>query len=92
MIFKAKRPHCGLYEVNTDLHIDGCVPPDKSPLVAVDPVVVHTVPSIQDGPVGGQLDHHILSGVTARGLIHLCRIRNQETAGVSDVYYKPSLL
>lgn len=66
-----------LGEANTDLHIDGCVPLDESPFIVADPVVVHAVPSVQECPVCGQLDHHILSGVTAGGLIRLCRMKQK---------------
>lgn len=68
---------CVLGEANTDLHIDGCVPLDESPFIVADPVVVHAVPSVQHCPVCGQLDHHILSGITAGGLVHLCGMKQK---------------
>lgn len=64
---------------DTDFHADGRVPLDERPLVVADAVVVHAVPPVQDGPVGGQLDHHVLSGVAAGGLVHIC-VTNQRTA------------
>jgi len=67
--------------VCTDLHVDGALPLDESPVVVVDPMVVHAVPSIQDGPVRGQLDDHILSSVTARRLVHICNINGKTTTG-----------
>lgn len=77
-----KRPgYQWLSGLNADLHVNGCVPFDQSPLVVGDVVVVHAVPAIEDGPVCGQLDHHVLSGVAARRLIHLCK---QETLGYMD--------
>lgn len=56
----------------TNLHADGRIAPDEAPLVVADPTVVHAVPSIQDGPVCGQLDHHVLSSIAARRLVHIC--------------------
>lgn len=64
---------------DTDFHADGRVPLDERPLVVADAVVVHAVPPVQDGPVGGQLDHHVLSGVAAGGLVHIC-VTNQRRA------------
>lgn len=79
-------------KVNTNLHTDGCVPLDESPFIAADPVVVHAVPSIQDGPVCGQLDHHILPSVAAWRLIHLCIIKQGNQTNAVDVYGTPCCL
>lgn len=68
-----------LTSLDTDFHADGRVPLDERPLVVADPVVVHAVPPVQDGPVGGQLDHHVLPSVAAGGLVHICTT-NQSTA------------
>lgn len=79
-----------IHHDGTNLHVDGRVPPDQGPFVAVDPAVVQAVPAVQDGPVCGQLDHHILSGITARRLVRICTISQETTVTLADLSVLPN--